>query len=98
MAPPYLGAVQTIRDIICGIKQYRPIPEIGLDVKTDKEGIFTFSSLLALLPIPVVSKVAKEDWFQLIKKRIAYEKGQSNNPVFDFLPKRDDTCYTSYDS
>lgn len=98
MAPPYLGASKAMLFLTCGSEQYTFPLHVGLDYKTFSHSIATFASMWQLIPHDAFYTQRSSDWMQTILKRIAYEKGESDDPVFDFFPKREEICYPKFPS
>ena len=96
MAPPFIGAGKPIDYLTCGASEY-DIFNFGLDFKSFKFSAGTFPSILELAPSLIYSKAANEPWMKQIKARISYELKQSNDPVFSWLPTRDQICYPNYE-
>lgn len=95
IAPPFIGAGKPIDYLTCGSREFF-ILDFGLDMKTFKLSAGSFSSILELAPSLIYSKEASSPWMKKVKDRIAYENKQSNDPVFDWLPKREEICYPNY--
>lgn len=95
-APVLIGAAEVDKYFLCGSKEYFFPFHLGIDMRTFKKTLGVFSSMYQLLPNGCYSINAKEQWMQDIMKRIAYEKGQGEDPVYPWMPKRDEVCYEKY--
>jgi hypothetical protein len=95
-APVLVGAPEVNKILLCGDQEYDFALNFGIDFPTFKNSLATFSSMYQLLPNDYLTANAGKPWMQKIQARVAYEKGQSNDPVFDWMPKRDQVCYDKY--
>ena len=95
MAPPFIGAGKPIQFLTCGTNQYFKV-FAGLDMQTFKKSAGTFPSILEMAPSMLYSREADQLWMKKVKERIAYENNESDDPVFDWLPTREQVCYQQY--
>lgn len=98
MAPPYLGASEAILFLTCGSTEYTLPFHLGVDYTTYVNSIGTFASVWQLAPYETYYTQKDTEWMAVLKKRIAYENGLSEDPVFSFLPMREEVCYPKYPS
>lgn len=95
-APPMIGAQEAIRQGLCGSDAFLFVLGLGLTQPIYQSVIPNFTALFQLMPSDVWHNQKEEQWMKLIKKRIAYERGEHDDPVFNFFPRRDDVCYTNF--
>lgn len=95
-APVLIGAAEVNKYFICGSNEYFFPFDLGIDMRTFKRTLGVFTSMYQLLPNTCYSTQSGEAWMQKIMQRIAYEEGKSEDPVFDWMPKRDQVCYEKY--
>ena len=99
LAPAYGGAVEPIKNLICGSASSISPDNIGIDFIRYKKTVGSFLSMYELCPIRAYSIDRYESWMKQILQRIAYENGTSANPGdIDFLPPRNQTCYPNFDA
>lgn len=96
IAPPYMGTGLVINFITCGSDEYKFPLHMGFDWATYKKTILNFDAMFEMLPYPTYDSQKDTPWMQQIMKRIDYENGVGNDPVFDWIPKRDDVCYEAW--
>jgi len=96
IAPPYLGAGEMTNFLFCGTSEFSFAFKIGLNFKVFKEAIGDFTSLYELAPTQTFQTQRDQPWMKKILSRIDYEQGKSEDPIFDWLPKREDICFTEY--
>lgn len=96
IAPPWSGATKPISYTTCGSNEFSFPFHLGIDMKTWKALAGTFPAIYELLPELTYSTQINTPWMQKIMARIAYEAGQSSDPVFDWLPNKSQTCYTNF--
>lgn len=97
-APPFIGANLDLIMLTCGSPDFKFALGLGLDYKTFKKSVGTFASVLQLLPYETYETQKNTPWMKQIKRRIAYERGQSNDPVFSWMPPRTEVCYPKFPS
>jgi len=97
LAPPYSGAPKVIDFLLCGDSGLFK-DSVGVDMKTFKYSIGTFSSIWELGPWTSWYTQANTPWMQKLQARLAYEQGKSTDPVFPFLPTTDKICYPNYNA
>ena len=95
MAPPYLGAPKVINYLTCGDSGFFFI-DFGIDMRTFKLSVGTFFSVYELAPSRTYMTEAGTPWMNRIHARMAYEAGQSSDPVYPFLPSKDLICYPKF--
>lgn len=95
-APVLVGASQVSKYFWCGTKEYFFPFHLGIDFKTFKKTLGDYTSMYQLLPNDYRTLNKDEDWMKKIQARVAYEKGESEDPVFDWMPKRDEVCFEKY--
>jgi hypothetical protein len=96
IAPPYMGTGLVIDWMTCGSNEYSFPLHMGFDWKTYKNTLLTLSSMFQMMPYPTYDSQKNQPWMQTIMNRIAYDNGQSSDPVFNWLPSRDDICYDAW--
>lgn len=69
---------------------------MGFDWATYKKTILNFDAMFQMLPYPTYDSQKDTAWMQQILKRIDYENGVGSDPVFDWIPKREDICYEAW--
>ena len=95
LAPPFIGSEKPLDYLTCGASDF-DVFNFGLDFKSFKLSAGSFPSMLELAPSLIYSKAANEPWMKQIKARISYESNQSNDPVFNWLPTREQVCYPNF--
>lgn len=95
-APVLVGAPQVNKYFFCGSEEYHFPLNLGIDFPTFKATLGNFTSMYQLLPNDYKLLNKGTDWMNKVEARIAYEKGDSEDPVFDWMPKRDQVCYSKY--
>ena len=95
IAPPYLGAAETVNFLSCGDDEFYKFG-FGINMAEWKSAIGTFAVIFELAPYPTYYSQASQPWMQKIMKRIDYENGKSSDPVYPFLPTKDQICYTKF--
>lgn len=97
-APPLVGVAEVNKYLMCGSEEYHFVFNLGIDFPTFKASLGTFSSMYQLLPNDYLAVNQGKPWLQKVQARIQYERGQSQDPVFSWMPKRDEVCYSKYPS
>lgn len=100
IAPPFLGAVKAIFQSVCGNEKfdYKVFGiKFGLKAKSLARILKSLFSVYELLPSNTYMKHSKEEWMMKIKERIRYEMFKTNDPVFDWLPGRNEICFKMLD-
>lgn len=97
IAPPILGATKPVGYLTCGSNEYFKFG-FGLDMRTFKLSIGSMTSMYQLTPSMTYLSEAGKPWMQKIVDRIKYESGQSADPVFNWMPAKDQTCYPNFNS
>jgi hypothetical protein len=95
IAPPFIGALKPLDYLTCGTDNYYKYGA-GINMKAFMMSAGSFPSIVELAPSLLYSTQKSQPWMQKILKRIDYENGISTDPVFDFLPSRDQVCYPNY--
>ena len=93
---PFIGSKTALKSLTCGTEDFSYPFDIGLDYKTYWASVGSFASLFELLPFATYSTQTTQPWFQKIAARIAYEEGRASDPVFSWLPTRDEDCYLRF--
>ncbi len=97
VAPPYMGATETISYNTCGSSDYFfKYLNAGLDMRTWKLSVGSFLSVFELCPTRTYLTQASQPWLQKLLRRIDYEQGKASDPVFPFLPTKDQVCYSKF--
>jgi len=95
IAPPFIGAAKPVDYLTCGSSEFFHV-DFGIDMRTWKLSAGSFLSIFELAPWTTYTTQASQPWMQKIKARIAYEQGQSSDPVFNFLPTKDKICFSKF--
>lgn len=98
VAPPQIGASKALIFLTCGSEDLEFPFDTGLDFKTFTNSVETFASMLQMMPHEVFHTQRDTDWVKKILARVAYENGESEDPVFTFFPKREEICYPKFPS
>lgn len=96
IAPPFIGANKPVGYATCGSNEFAFPFHLGIDMATWKTLAGSFSAIFELLPKQTYLSQKDTPWLQKILQRVAYEKGESEDPVFDFLPKITENCYQNF--
>ena len=96
IAPPFSGSAKPLSYTTCGSNEFFFPLDLGIDMKTWKILASSFPSIFELLPPPTFTSQRDQAWMQNVINRLKYENGTSTDPVFDFLPSKDQTCYPSF--
>lgn len=97
LGPPLLGSAKPVSYLTCGSNEFAFLFNIGIDMKTWKRLAGSFGSIFELLPQKTFLTQADQLWMKKIMARVQYELGKSDDPVFDFLPKREYICFKNFD-
>ena len=97
VAAPFTGSINPIPYLTCGSNEYEYPLGFGIDLSTFMSTIGNFSSVWQLLPLPTFSTQAEKHWMRKVMTRIAYENGEIEDPVFDFLPPRNHVCFANFE-
>ena len=95
IAAPILGASRALMDLLSGYSDLIFIKNlIGLHLDAAIEAISDSFAIHELLPFDAFTAYEGQPWFERVKKRIAYEKGEVDykDSGFNFLPKADERC------
>lgn len=95
-APVLVGAAQVSKYFWCGSKEYYFPFNLGIDFPTFKATLGDYTSMYQLIPNDYRLHNKGKEWMNKVEARIAYEKGQSQDPVFDWMPSKDTVCYEKY--
>lgn len=95
-APVLIGAGEVNKYFLCGSTEYFFFFHLGIDMKTFRHSLGIFTSMYQLLPNKCYAVNQGEPWMEKIMKRIEYEQGKSDDPVFGWMPKRDEICFEKY--
>ena len=98
ISPPFMGAYKPIAYLTCGSTEFFFPGNIGIDMKTWMILGSTFPAILELMPPTTYMTQKDQPWLQKVLARISYEAGLTSDPVYDFLPTRDQTCYPNFKS
>lgn len=97
LAPPYLGVPDTTGILVTGNSGIS-LSGWGINMAQWKASIGSFQAGFELSPYPTYGSQANQPWMKKILKRIEYEQGKSSDPVFSFLPPREEICYKTFDN
>lgn len=97
-APPFIGANVDVVMLTCGSDAFEFAFGLGLDLDTFRASVGSFPSTLQLLPYQTYLTQKDQTWMKKIMSRIEYEEGRSSDPVFSWLPRRDQICYPDFPS
>lgn len=96
LAPPYLGAAKPVSYLTCGSNEFSFPFHLGIDMPTWIRIAGSFPSVFELGPQPSFTTQVGQSWMQKIIARIAYENGTSSDPVYPWLPLRNDSCFQNF--
>lgn len=96
LAPPFLGAAKPISYLTCGSNEFSFPFHLGIDMPTWIRIAGSFPSVFELAPQPSFVTQTGQTWMQRILARIAYENGTSSDPVYPWMPLRNDSCYQNF--
>ena len=93
---PFLGASESIATLTCGNDAFVFPLNIGIDFDTFWSSLARFSAILELTPYNTYTSQRGKPWLRKVLRRIDYEEGRSNDPVFDWLPTRETQCFPNF--
>lgn len=94
IAPPFLGAMKAMQDVLGGEDMYYFMKTIGFHFKASAECMSTFPVMYELALKNMYSMYKEEPWFQWVITRLQYEKGliPAEESGLKFWPQIDEEC------
>lgn len=96
VAPTWIGSAKLLSYLTCGTKTYTFPFHSGFDWSTFKKTVYNFSSMYQMIPYNTFNSQKDTDWMKKIMKRIDYENGKTDDPVFEWLPTKEERCYLDW--
>lgn len=98
VAPTWIGSAKVISYLTCGSETYTFPFHSGFDWPTFKKTVANFSSMWQMVPYGTYETQKDTAWMKKIMKRIDYENGKSQDPVFKWLPTKEERCFLDWPS